>query len=161
MYVQESAGRQTYSTPYLETLPGATSATVRGLPPGEHFFAVRAVDTSGNEDPGTVEMPGVTQMSYRRSIQPVHLLTCATTDCHTTGDIAGGLSLETYAEFANGGISGTPYVVGMPDISLVVRRVDDTSPQFIAPLMPSGGPRLPDRDIGILREWIRQGALDN
>ncbi len=161
VFVEEAAGLQTYLTPILETPAGATGAVVGGLAPGRHFFAVRSVDTSGNTDANPIELSGVTMMSYRRSIQPVHLVMCATSGCHTSTDIAGGLSLETYAEFQSGGISGTPYAVGMPDISLVVRRVDDTSPQFIPPLMPQGGARLPDRDVVILEEWIRQGAVDN
>jgi hypothetical protein len=55
------AGAHDFATPALETAPGATQATVTGLGLAtEHFFVVRARDTSGNVDANTTEVSATT-----------------------------------------------------------------------------------------------------
>jgi hypothetical protein len=50
-----TAGGQNFLQPRATTAPGATSYTVNGLATGTHYFVIRAVDSSGNEDGNRVE----------------------------------------------------------------------------------------------------------
>jgi len=56
IYLGDKAGAEDFSNPYLVTPAGATGATLTSVVPGQnHFWVVRAVDQSGNEDDNTVE----------------------------------------------------------------------------------------------------------
>jgi hypothetical protein len=50
-----TAGGQVFTSPTATTSPGATTHSLTGLAAGTHYFVVRAVDDSGNEDKNTVE----------------------------------------------------------------------------------------------------------
>jgi len=64
------------------------------------------------------------------------------------------LWLNTRAEILAGGVSGPAVVPGASKDSLLFQRVSGTKP----PLMPVGGKRLDEAELGILRAWIDQGA---
>jgi hypothetical protein len=69
-----------------------------------------------------------------------------------------GLSLETYAGVMKGGGSGDAVTAGRPTSSLLFKAVnrDEGAPQ-----MPLGLPKLPDAEIGLIREWIAAGLREN
>lgn len=49
VYISDTSGGQNFNSPRLVTSPGATSATLTGLPPGAaRYFVVRARDEAGN-----------------------------------------------------------------------------------------------------------------
>lgn len=159
IYLRPAGGTRNLSNPHAETAPGETTYLVTGLAPGEHFFIVRAVDTSGNEETNLVEVSSSTVMSYGRSIQPIFDMNCTRATCHVGVVPAAGILLTNYT----GAISRV--VPGDPASSLIIRRIDERiqapDPPFIPPRMPSGGLALPDRDIANIREWVQQGALNN
>lgn len=61
VYQASASGDQDFTTPALETAPGATSATVTGLDVAtEYFFVARARDAAGNVDTNTAEVQATT-----------------------------------------------------------------------------------------------------
>ncbi len=70
--------------------------------------------------------------------------------CHGDKTPSGGLRLTGRAAALKGGVSGAAFVAGMPDQSLLIRRVT-------AGQMPPGGP-LKSSEIETLRQWIASGA---
>ncbi len=91
-------------------------------------------------------------ISFAFDIQPIF-----TQDCIRCHGGAGGLSLDSYSKVIEGGISGAIVIPGNPDQSLLVRRLDGTEP----PTMPADGPPLTAPEIGRIRQWILEGALNN
>jgi cytochrome c553 len=67
--------------------------------------------------------------------------------CHDAGNPKGGLDLSTRAGFARGGESG-------PAAGLLLQLVRHEAD----PKMPHKAPRLSDRAVAALAEWIAQGA---
>ena len=47
------------------------------------------------------------------------------------------------------------------DGSYLVHKLEGTGPCFVGSRMPLGGPFLSSTEIGKIRSWIAQGALDN
>jgi hypothetical protein len=91
-------------------------------------------------------------VSFAIDILPLFVQDC--TICHGG---AGGLSLNSYAGVTAGGSSGPAVVPGDPDQSLLVMRVEGT----VLPQMPLGGSPLTAPEIGRIRQWILEGALNN
>ena len=91
-------------------------------------------------------------MSFALDVLPLFVQDC--TICHGG---AGGLSLTSYAGVTAGGSSGAVVVPGDPDNSLLVKRIEGTVP----PQMPLGGSPLTAPEIGRIRQWILEGALNN
>lgn len=61
VYVADAAGAEDFKTPALETKPGETTATVKGLAEAKPYYVVvHAVDAAGNEDGNLKELNGVT-----------------------------------------------------------------------------------------------------
>ncbi len=95
-----------------------------------------------------------TVVYFSRDIQPIFNANCS--GCHVGGN-QGGLTLDNYASLMQGGDSGPVVRAGMPDSSLLVKRIEGT----IQPRMPLGGQPLPPNDIYSIRRWILQGIHDN
>lgn len=91
---------------------------------------------------------------FERRVRP--LLSRACFRCHASDSkpVHGGLKLDSAHAVSQGGDSGAVVTPGKPDDSLLVSAVRyDGDIQ-----MPPKG-RLPERDIAILEEWVRQGAV--
>jgi hypothetical protein len=64
LFLSDTAGAQKFTTPQLVSAPGATSATIMGLPTqAKRFVVVRARDESGNSASNKVEASGTTLAS--------------------------------------------------------------------------------------------------
>jgi hypothetical protein len=99
------------------------------------------------EDPQQVEF-------FEDSVRPLLETHCL--ECHGGDERGGGLSLESSADWQRGGDSGSVIVVGDAEASLLVRAVRYTDPEL---QMPPSGP-LTQREVAVLEEWIRRGAID-
>jgi len=95
---------------------------------------------------------GAENVDFARDVQPILYARCAA--CHMGDNREAGLSLHTRAGILQGGRSGPAVVPGSSRASLLIQRVTG----FSSPVMPFGGEPLSDREIGILRAWIDQGA---
>jgi hypothetical protein len=79
---------------------------------------------------------------------------CATPGCHAADFPQGGLRLDTYANFVQGGVSGDLRGGGDPARSLLIDRLRARR----GALMPFGGPALPEAQIRVFERWIAAGA---
>lgn len=74
--------------------------------------------------------------------------------CHGGSNPQAGFSLATRDGLLKGGVSGPALIAGNSASSLLLRRVTGE----LQPVMPMGGTPLSEREIGVLRSWIDQGA---
>ncbi|MFZ9855549.1 MAG: PSD1 and planctomycete cytochrome C domain-containing protein [Limisphaerales bacterium] len=77
-------------------------------------------------------------------------------ECHGASRSENGLRLDVQAPALQGGDHGPALVPGKPDGSLILQVVGGTHPDL--PVMPRRGERLRPDEIGILRQWITEGA---
>jgi hypothetical protein len=93
---------------------------------------------------------------FSEKVRPLLETHCYPCHSHDSGNMRGGLTLDSRSGWSQGGDSGPAIVPGDPDHSLLiraVRRVDSEAP------MPPKSP-LPDADIQTLVTWVANGAHD-
>jgi hypothetical protein len=90
-------------------------------------------------------------VDFAKEIAPILEHRCV--GCHNATDRKGGLDLSTRAGLTAGSETGLVITGTEPDRSLLVTVVSGTKPR-----MPFRGAPLTDRDVALLREWIRSGA---
>ena len=93
--------------------------------------------------------------SFSRDIQPILQKNCQ--GCHQPTSRMSGLDLTTFDGFSKGGKRGPAFVTQRPDESIVVRYLTAA----LQPRMPLGEPALPEAEIALVREWIRDGAKND
>jgi hypothetical protein len=93
--------------------------------------------------------------SFSRDIQPILKKNCQ--GCHQPASKMSGLDLTTFDGFSKGGKRGPAFVAERPDDSVVVRYLTAS----LQPRMPLGGAALPDTEIALVKEWIRDGAKND
>src|SRR5271163_108947 len=93
--------------------------------------------------------------SFSRDIQPILQKNCQ--GCHQPASKMSGLDLTTFEGFSKGGKRGPAFVAERPDESVVVRYVTAA----LQPRMPLGEAPLPESEISLIREWIRDGAKND
>jgi hypothetical protein len=99
--------------------------------------------------------------TYETDVRPILLRSCGGGGCHI-GEETSGVNLSTYASImaSAGEQYGAPVVVaGDPDASPLIDKVSSDTPRF-GVRMPNGGEPLSELEIGVLRAWIRDGALE-
>jgi hypothetical protein len=95
-----------------------------------------------------------TLISFSADIQPIFNANCA--GCHIGGASSGDLRLDNYTLLMSTGIHAPVIVANQPDSSYLVKKIEGTA----GDRMPLGG-FLSSSDSLIIRDWIRQGAMDN
>jgi mono/diheme cytochrome c family protein len=70
-------------------------------------------------------------VDFARDIQPIFEASCV--QCHGRGKAKGSFSLETRADFLEGGDAGSAVVVGNSADSLVVEMISGLTPDNIMP----------------------------
>src|SRR5262249_46448540 len=91
---------------------------------------------------------------FEKRIRPLLVEHCHA--CHSaTGNTRGGRRLDSAAALSRGGDSGPVVVAGQPGKSLLIQAVRHEHARIQMP--PRG--KLPDRDLALLEEWVRQGAF--
>jgi hypothetical protein len=93
-------------------------------------------------------------VDYVRDIKP--LLTSRCLSCHGALQQQAGLRLDTGLLIRQGADSGTVIVPGQPSASGLLDRVATTD---AAQRMPPEGEPLSEAQIGLLRQWIADGAI--
>lgn len=108
-------------------------------------------------------------VSFSADIQPIFNANC--TDCHVVGGLAdiAGIRLklvagESFDLLVNQPSSQRPeltlVVPGNAGASLLFLKVSRASPP-VGSTMPLLGTPLSSANLGLIRDWINQGALDN
>jgi hypothetical protein len=107
-------------------------------------------------------------VSFSQQIQPIFDQHCI--DCH----VVGGFALNTVTLQLTEGVSRamlvgqassqdaaqTLVVAGDSSTSLLFLKVSSDNPP-VGSTMPLTGGRLSSEELGLVRDWIDQGALDN
>lgn len=103
-------------------------------------------------------------VSYSAQIQPIFDARCVT--CHTPSGQAPFLVLdESQSHTSLVGVAATLYpgsqrvVAGDAEASVLYNKVASTG--SFGGIMPPSGTSLTDTQVGLIRDWIAQGALDN
>jgi WD40 repeat protein len=93
--------------------------------------------------------------SFSRDIRPILQKKCQ--GCHQPASKTSGLDLTTFDGFSKGGKKGPAFIAERPDDSIVVRYLTAA----LQPRMPLGEAALPDSEIALIKEWIRDGAKND
>lgn len=88
---------------------------------------------------------------FREQVAPILEARCLS--CHHGAAARGGLSLETAATLAEGGVSGPPVTPGSPDESWLLDMIEGPEPE-----MPQEDDPLSAEQIATIRTWIERGA---
>ncbi len=96
------------------------------------------------------------QLNYESDVKPVLRRYCFA--CHSAEEKRAGLELESFSGLLKGGGSGEIVKPGRPASSILFLAISHEGNGV--PNMPLGLPKMPDREIGIIRDWIQQGLVD-
>jgi mono/diheme cytochrome c family protein len=95
---------------------------------------------------------------FEQRVRPVLEEHCYGCHSQKAEKLKGNLYLDSQAGWQKGGDSGAPAIIpGNPEASLLLRTVRHIEADLE---MPPKKPKLPDRVIGDLRQWIAMGAPD-
>jgi hypothetical protein len=93
-------------------------------------------------------------LDFARDIEPILVKRCS--ECHGPEQQKSKLRLDSRVAATQAAKSGKPALVpGHPEQSELLKRVMSQDPDEV---MPPKGDRLPERDVAMLRDWIRDGA---
>ena len=93
------------------------------------------------------------RIDYQSQVEPILREYCLA--CHTQSDPEGGYVMESYQELLRGGEHGAAITPGTARSSRLIQMLEGT----IKPTMPPEGEVRPtESEIGILTQWIEQGA---
>ena len=93
-------------------------------------------------------------VQFARDIQPIFEASCV--QCHARGKEKGGFSLETRADFLDGGETGIAAVAGRSAESPVMKLITSLDAETV---MPKKGKKLTPQQVAIFRAWIDQGMV--
>jgi mono/diheme cytochrome c family protein len=93
-------------------------------------------------------------VDFTRDIQPIFEASCV--QCHARGKEKGGFSLETRADFLDGGETGIAAVAGRSAESPVMKLITSLDAETV---MPKKGKKLTPQQVAIFRAWIDQGMV--
>ena len=93
-------------------------------------------------------------VDFLREIQPILRDNCY--ECHAGTTEEGGLNLGIKAKAFEGGDRAAAILVGKSEESLLIQLVSGLDEDRVMP--PEGNERLTDKQIGLLKTWIDQGA---
>jgi len=94
---------------------------------------------------------GPSATTYEKEVRPVLAKHCVS--CHNGDRGRGGLDLSSWAGIQAGGNSGKVAIAGKPEASLLytlAAHLED-------PIMPPGKPKIADKDLLVLKNWIAEG----
>jgi hypothetical protein len=80
------------------------------------------------------------------------------TSCHNEQLQASDLSFYTRKEVLDGGERGPSVVPYKPEESILIHAIVRDGGLMKFPVMMPPGPKLPDKDIDTLTEWVRRGV---
>ena len=93
-------------------------------------------------------------INFERDVKPILRKRCG--NCHNPEQPRGELDLTTYSGIITGGASGKTAVAGKPDDSPLY-----TLPAHLEdPNMPPNAPKIPQREIDMLRRWVEGGLIE-
>ncbi len=97
--------------------------------------------------------PANVTVDFERDVAPIFATKCEA--CHGSSQQMSGLRLDNRAAALKGGYTGAAIELGKSGQSRLIQMLVGVPGR---PLMPMGGEKLTDKQIGLLRAWIDQGA---
>jgi WD40 repeat protein len=94
------------------------------------------------------------KITYEDHIKEIFQNSCS--NCHKPSKKKGGLNLMIYSDVLKGGSSGKAIESGNLD-SLLIKCITHEE----EPIMPPKGPKLTDKEIELIKQWITAGLLEN
>lgn len=99
-------------------------------------------------------LPGQVKINFQDHVLPVIENHCG--KCHNSDKKKGDLDLSNYGALLTGGASGKVVVAGDPDGSKIFKVITHAE----EPAMPPNRPKIPDKDLTIVKQWIVGGLLE-
>lgn len=110
---------------------------------------------------GQAPTPEPAPVGFAKDVQPILARHCL--ECHSagqTGTTASGLRLDGYGVLMEGTRYGAVVVPGDPTASVLNTLVEGRADPSLN--MPHAGrDKLAEREIRVLRDWVKQGAPNN
>lgn len=94
-------------------------------------------------------------ISFDREVRPILRKRCA--GCHNPEKPRGELDLTSYSGLTAGGASGKAAVPGRPEESSLYTF----AAHLEEPYMPPNAPKIPERELDVLRKWVEGGLLES
>ncbi len=94
------------------------------------------------------------KVTFNDDVLPVFRDHCL--KCHNPDKQRGDLDLSTFGGALKGGSSGSSVNSGDPDGSMLFKVTTHAA----EPLMPPNSPKIPEKQLDILRKWIEGGLLE-
>ena len=101
------------------------------------------------------EAPAEPKLTFDEHIKPIFRAKCG--NCHNTDKKTAGLDLTNYTAMMQGGASGAAVEAGDASISYLWMVVSHET----EPYMPPSSPKLDDKTLAVIKEWIDLGAPEN
>ncbi len=101
------------------------------------------------------EEAAVVKITYDDHILPIFRQRCGS--CHNASDQKGGLVLDNFNGLMTGGGSGDSIEPGDSSSSYLYMVINHDS----EPFMPPNQPKIPEKELTLIKEWIDMGALQN
>ncbi|MBL9139811.1 MAG: DUF1553 domain-containing protein [Verrucomicrobiales bacterium] len=115
------------------------------------MLVVLATQCGAASEPTAPAQPAI---DFARDLRPILESHCF--ECHGPAKQKADLRLDRRSAALRGGDGGPAIVPGRSGDSLLLHRITATSPDEV---MPPKGDRLSEREVGVLRAWIDQGAV--
>lgn len=100
-------------------------------------------------------VPSKSVVTYEEHVLPLFRNHC--TNCHNSDKARGDLDVSSYQALLQGGSSGEVLISGDPDGSKLFKVMAHLE----EPVMPPKNPRLPQKELEVVRAWIAGGLLEN
>ena len=168
VYASKTSGGESWTSPDLVTLPGATSGVVTDLGGDTlYHFVVRAKDQAGNVDANVVEVAAQTShVSFGGDVYPMLASTCTSGGCHGQPYPVENVDLST-ASAAIATLVGVPSTQcsglalvepSRPASSYLLQKLRGWGTCFEGWQMPEQTTPLSPAQIDLVSAWIGKGA---
>ncbi len=107
-----------------------------------------ATQKKPEKSPASAKPKAGTALSFSKDIAPWLVESCGR--CHVD-KASGGFAMATYEELRKGSKAGVVLFPGDPDSSPIVTAIEGG-------IMPPNGNKVSPERLGLLKDWIRQGA---
>ena len=114
------------------------------------LFLITCVAACASAEDG----PPAAAVSFDRDVQPILRKRCA--GCHNAEKPRGELDVTTYAAVVTGGATGKVALAHNPNESLLYTFASHIE----EPYMPPNAPRIPQRELDLIRGWIEGGLVE-